>query len=283
MGTKWADATAAEKILALYSRLLFSDKEASLTELSWELRCSKQTVSRLVNQLEASRFGKIVRSSKGREALYGLARPRNLPKISVNAEGLHQLAMCRDFILHLLPDAMRKNVDAVLQQASAFLPENDALPESIVQSFTKGRINYTPFQDILNTMAQAVHSRKVCMVSYKSALHEKARAYEYAPKRLIAFREALYFTGWVVSEKGTARTIHDTPTTLAVHRIQKAALTRRTTEHLPEPEEEHEGAFGLSWRASRLQPGSVLTSPPPMWRNASGAKGRRSLSTRTAA
>ena len=147
MGKKWnSDAKPAEKMLALYTMLLFTGREASLSELSRELDCSKQAVLRLRDQLEASRFGKLLRSKRGKETLYQIDRPRNPPKISLNAEGLYQLALCRDFILHLLPDAMRQNVDTALQQASAFLPEDEELPECIGQSIVKGRINYTPFQ-----------------------------------------------------------------------------------------------------------------------------------------
>ena len=246
MGKKWnPDAKPAEKMLSLYTMLLFSSREASLSELSRELNCSKQTVSRLIDQLEAARFGKLLRSQRGKEALYQLDRPQHLPKISLNAEGLYQLALCRDFILHLLPEAMRKNVDTVLQQASAFLPEGGELPDGIGQSFVKGRINYTPFQRILETLIQGIREHKVCMLSYRSALHEETREYEYAPKRLTAFHGAFYLTGWIVSEKRTARAVFETPTVLALHRVQSASLTRRAARHLPEPEEANKGAFGL--------------------------------------
>jgi len=246
MGKKWnPDAKPAEKMLALFSMLLFTGREASLNDLSRELNCSKQAVLRLIDQLEASPFCKLLLSKKGRESIYQIDRPRSLPKISLNAEGLYQLALCRDFILHLLPEAMRKNVDAALQQASAFLPEDSKLPESIGQSFVKGRINYTPFQRVLETLIQSIREHKVCSISYRSALHKEKHDFEYAPKRLVAFHGAIYLTGWVVAEKETPQAAYEKPTTLALHRVQKASLTRRTTKHLPEPAEESKGAFGL--------------------------------------
>jgi len=248
MGKKWdPDATPTEKLLALYTLLLFTGREASLSELSRELQCPKQTVSRLMNALEASRFGKLLRVKKGREVLYQLDRPRHLPKISLNAEGLYQLALCRDFLLHLLPDAMRKNVDTTLQQASAFLPEGGSLPESIGQSFVKGHINYTPFQSILGTLMQAIREHKICVLSYQATLSKEQHTYEYAPKRIVAFHGALYLAGWIVSEKGTPQAIYDSPTILALHRVRMATLTRILARHLPEPEEESQGqeTFGL--------------------------------------
>jgi predicted DNA-binding transcriptional regulator YafY len=248
MGKKWnPDAKPAEKLLALYTMLLFSGREASLSDLSRELNCSKQAVTRLMDQLEASRFGKLLRSKRGREAIYQLDRPRHLPKISLNADGLYQLALCRDFILHLLPDAMRKNVAATLQQASAFLPEGAVgdFTTTIGQVFTKGRINYTPFQDMLDTLIRGIRERKICIVSYKSALHKETREFEYAPKRIIAYHEAIHLTGWVVTGKGAVQAVHETPTTLALHRLQKVSFTRRDAQRLPEPEEENQDAFGL--------------------------------------
>lgn len=248
MGKKWnQDAKPSEKLLAMYTMLLFGCREASLTELSRELGCSKQAVMRLVDQLEASRFGKLLRAKRGRESVYSLDRPARPPKISLNAEGLHQLVMCRDFMLHLLPESMRKNVDATLQQTSAYLPEGETaeglLP--VASSFAKGRIDYTPFEEMLQSIVKGIRQHKVCQVKYKSSINNKAKEFEFAPKRLVAYREAIHIHGWIVTDKGTATPLHEKPTTLALQRLQKVALTRRNSAHIPDVEEEHKGTFGL--------------------------------------
>jgi predicted DNA-binding transcriptional regulator YafY len=248
MPQKWnIDATPSEKMLALYTMLLFSGREASLTELSRSLNCSKQVIMRLIDQLEASRFGKLLRSKRGREAVYQLDRPKTLPKISLNAEGFYQLALCRDFMLHLLPESMRKKVETTLQQASAFISEDDGndLVDSLGQAFVKGRIDYTPFQMMLQSLIQATRERKTCMVRYKSALHKEEREFEYAPKRLIVFHDAFYITGWDITDKGIVRAAHETPTILALHRLKEVTLTRRSCKLLPEPLEEGQNAFGF--------------------------------------
>ncbi|MDL2210483.1 WYL domain-containing protein [Desulfovibrio sp. OttesenSCG-928-O18] len=248
MGKKWnPDAKPSEKMLSLYTMLLFSGREATLSELSRELQCSKQAVLRLIDQFEASRFGKLLRTKRGRESVYRLDRPKNLPKVSLNAEGLHQLALCRDFMLHLLPESMRKTVDITLQQASAYLSESD-IPEDALpvgESFAKGRIDYSPFQEMLQSVIRGIREQKVCMIRYKSSLYGDARDFEYAPKRLIAYRESIHIAGWIVSEKGTASALYETPTSLALHRLQKVLVSRRSSAHLPEAIEENKGAFGL--------------------------------------
>ena len=248
MGKKWnQDAKPSEKLLSLYTMLLFSGREASLGELSAELGCSKQAVLRLIDQLEASRFGKLLRAKRGRESAYRLDRPKNLPKLSLNAEGLHQLALCRDFMLHLLPESMRKTVDTTLQQASAYLPEGES-PDDLLpvgSSFAKGRIDYSPFQEMLQSIIKGIRQNKVCMVQYKSSIHGETKSYEFAPKRLVAYREAIHIHGWIVSEKGTAAPLFEKPTNLALQRLQKVIVTRRTAAHIPDVEEEHKGTFGV--------------------------------------
>lgn len=120
MGKKWDDARPAEKIVSLYSLLLFSGRKWSLKELSEKLNSSKTSVLRLIDQLEGARYGKIIKSKEGRESFYEIDRPSGLPRISLDNEGLQQLALCRDFIWHLLPQSIRKSLSATLALASAF-------------------------------------------------------------------------------------------------------------------------------------------------------------------
>jgi predicted DNA-binding transcriptional regulator YafY len=244
MPKKWnPDASPSEKLLSLYAMLLFSGREASLSDLSRDLNCSKQAVLRLIDKLEASPFGKLMRVKRGREAVYHLDRPK-LPKISLNAEGLHQLSLCRDFILHLLPETIRKQVDATLQQASAYLPEgeNSGTDTVFAHSMFKGRIDYTPFQDMLQTLMQAIRERKICSVRYKSARNTGIKEFGYAPMRLIAFHETIYCNGWVMEGR---RAKYEKPTPLALHRLSGVTPTARGGKHLPEPPAEHGETFGV--------------------------------------
>lgn len=248
MGKKWnPDTKPSEKLLAMYTMLLFSRKEASLSELAIELKCSKQTVLRLIDQMEASHFGKIIHSKRGRESMYMLARPKELPKLSLDAEGLQQLALCRDFMLHLLPESMRKNIDATLQQATAYLShgEDPKALFSVGGSFAKGHIDYSPFQDIFTSIIKAIDQKKVCTVQYRSSLHRESTTFAFAPKRLVAYREAIHIHGWIVSDQGSALPLYEKPTNLALHRMQKVLLTRRNAGHIPDVKEKNQDAFGL--------------------------------------
>lgn len=237
------DSTPSEKMIALYSMLLFSGRKFSLGNLADELQCSKQTVMRLIDKLESAPFGKLVRSREGREALYEIARPR-LPKLSLNAEGLQQLALCRSFIRHLVPASMRKQADATLQQASAFVQDGEDadIDAGFAQSLFKGRIDYSPFQDSLQKLTAAIRGKKICEVAYKAPSHAEGKSFDYAPKRLIAFHEAIYVNGWVV-DRGLKK--YDKPTPLALQRVLGVTSTQRSAARLPETPDEHGEAFGL--------------------------------------
>ena len=128
MGKKWSESRPAEKMLSLYTLLLTSSQPVRLTELSRLLNCAKQSVTRLIDQLESSHFGKIVRHQLGRQVAYSLDRPRHRPCTSLDAEGLRQLALCRELLLHFLPDDMHRVMRDSLYQAAALLPDTESLP-----------------------------------------------------------------------------------------------------------------------------------------------------------
>ena len=246
MGKKWADSRPAEKIVQLYSLLLFSRSRWSLKQLTEKLTCSKSSVLRLIDQLEAAGWGKVIKTKEGRESFYEFDRPAAAPRLSLNAEGLHQLALCRDFIWHLLPEAMRKNLEATLTQAAAFVPDpvnpaEEAFP--IGQAQFKGRIDYTPFQGFYQDLIRAIRQGKICAVTYQNSLTQPPQTFDYAPKRLYAYHETIRLSGWIIDEKNAAR--YERPTYLALQRFKDLKVTERSAKRIPEPQPRNEGAFGL--------------------------------------
>ena len=244
MGKKWnQDAGPSEKLLTLYTLLLFGNRGMTLGEIAEELDCSRQSVLRLVRKLEASRFGKLLHCKRGRESVYQLDKP-STPRLSLDAEGLRQLALCRDFLAHMLPDAVRGHLNATLRQASAYSTEETDTGFCIGASQTKGSIDYTPFQDRLETLTECIRGKRVCSVRYRTSIHAEPSAFDYAPKRLVAYHESIHVHGWVVSEKGSVERRFETSTTLALQRVLEAVPTRRSSARLPEIPEDS-GLFGL--------------------------------------
>jgi predicted DNA-binding transcriptional regulator YafY len=246
MPKKWnPDAKPAEKLLALYTTLLFSGREISLSELSRLLECSKQSVGRLIAQLEAASYGKVIRLQSGREALYKLERPKNLPHLALDAEGLYQLALCRDFILNLMPESMKQRIGKTLHMASAFLPAGERAPVEIGRGLSKGAIDYTPYQEQLEALMRAIREARICTVTYRADGSGPAKTYDFAPKLLLAYHETNRVNGWIVDDQKKPMAKYDDPATLLLHRISQVALSGKSGAHLPDPEEAPSGVFGV--------------------------------------
>jgi predicted DNA-binding transcriptional regulator YafY len=98
----------------------------------------------------------------------------------------------------------------------------------------------------METLMQAIPTHTVCMVEYRELEYridkEGVQLYEFVPVRLATEDDALQMEGWLVTDKGTPKTVH--PLTLAVHRIVSCAPSRRVMQECP-PLPEHKGAFGL--------------------------------------
>ena len=235
MGKKWSESRPAEKMLSLYTLLLTSSQPVRLTELSRLLNCAKQSVTRLIDQLESSHFGKIVRHQLGRQVAYSLDRPRHRPCTSLDAEGLRQLALCRELLLHFLPDDMHRVMRDSLYQAAALLPDTESLPPGgIGGRLSKGHIDYDPFAATLDCLTQAMQTRNVCTVSYRAALHRQEKTWQYAPLRLLAYRESLFVQGYMVTDDGPVERLFDDTTLLALHRITACSVTGRSSAALPD-------------------------------------------------
>jgi len=242
---KHSEASPGEKLLGLYCLLLYSRRELSLTELAESLTCSKQTIGRLIVQLERTACGQLIRRPRGREAYYALARlEKNLPQLPLDAEGLAQLALCRDFIAHLLPAEMRQKISQTLDQTAAWLPANLKSPPEIGLGLTKGGIDYTPHQEKLQTLRQAIAEEKLCAVSYQADRTRAAKSYDFAPKKLLAYQGSLRVSGWITDGRSPARAKYENPVMLSVQRFTKVALLSKSSRGLPPPPME-EGAFGL--------------------------------------
>lgn len=244
MAKKWdGDATASEKLLSLYTTLLFNKRAFSLTELSSEayLNASKPTVTRLLARLENSGVGELIREQRGRESYFRLARGP-VPDTSLNADGLALLALCRDLVLGLLPANIQTETGNILARLGA-RNEPGLAPQAA--SLAKGRIDYAPYQEIFATLEKAVRQKSVCRISYLAAANAKPKEYPFAPMRLLCSQEAIYFEGWALEEENLTKRKYDDPLRLALHRFQSCEICEISSENLPAPPPIKNEALGL--------------------------------------
>lgn len=260
------DTTAGQKLLALSSLLLFSNREFSLGELSEKLCTSKQTVLRLLDQLEAGGEHGLIREMRNGRAFYRMLRPARRPMLALSPEGLEQLALCRDFVLHLLPKNMRCRLEDSLNKAGTLLPENedaDAFLGPQATVLTKGAIDYTPFQPFLDKLLAAMRQKTVLSVEYRN-IWNKTRTFDFAPVRLLRFHDTLYAEGWEVTDKGRVDRLYDTPLSLPVQRLIEVLPTRRSFAALNVPPLPEGEAFGFAMEepfpvSVRFAPGAPST------------------------
>jgi predicted DNA-binding transcriptional regulator YafY len=186
--------------------------------------------------------------------------------MALTPEGLEQLALCRDFVLHLLPEKMRISLEESLRKAGALLPEGEDASELLAPQAgarTRGSIDYTPFQPFLNTLLAAMRRKTVLSLRYRNVSGEE-RACDFAPIRLLRFHDALYVEGWMVTDKGQVAQLYDDPATLAVQRLTEVAATKRSFAAVKLPPLPEDGAFGFAVEKPfaatvRFEPGAAST------------------------
>lgn len=244
MGKKWDDRRNGEKLLHLFTLLMYRNKSWPLKELAVQLNCSKPTVLRLIDQLNSSLYATVSQQKIGRESHYTLISSKTPPSLELNSEGLRQLTVCRDFIIHLLPDESQKAMNVAIAQASSLADDQgEATLTFPTHNLLKGRIDYSTFQTRYHTMTEAIRKNKVVSLLYKSSLQSEPKKLDFAPKILSLYHESLRFLGWIVNDKNQA--LYDKPTTLLLHRIESANITQRSASKLPDPQNLVEGHFGL--------------------------------------
>lgn len=240
----------AMKVLGLYSLLLFTGRKFSLPQLAEMFRCSKQTVLRMVEQVELSRGVQIDTWMEDGRKWYRARTPQRIPNVSLDVESIQHLILCRDMVWHLLPRALREEVNQTIGRTTVLLPDfkdrADAMT-SLAESRPKGSIDYTSAQSTIENIIRGMREHRICEVSYQAHTSQSPKTLCVAPLRLIAFKEGLYVRCRLeraFTEKGD---FYDP--TLAVHRIRELTLTDRRfdaeTETEVFPESGPPGTFGF--------------------------------------
>lgn len=227
MPPKISDKTPGEKLLALYTLLMLQgERLISLAGIANSLGCSKQTVLRLLTQLEASGYGKLEQPvRKGKEYFYRLTKTDERI-LDLGPGELRQLALCRNLLMRLLPDQSRESVGIFCDSESAGL--------SPVGIMYKGYIDYSPFEAQYSNLLKAIQKRLICKISYQKSIFTSPRDIWFAPVRLISYHETLSVVGWEVTQKGKVRRLYSNWLWLYLHRCKSAKLTTRSSVELPD-------------------------------------------------
>jgi len=220
-------ASPARKILGLFGLLMFSGKKYSLMRLARVMNCSKQTILRMMEQIELSHEAKVETWIEDGERWYRLAAPAR-PLVSLTPEQIQQLVLCRDMVWKLLPEALRREIHGTLSKTAVLLPDmskREAALQSLTRARGKGSIDYDPHQENIRELLAAISKKRVCDIEYQAGSSPEFKAHVFAPVRLLAYREALYVEGMQLRQADGSEQAR--PMVLAVHRIKSLTPTRR--------------------------------------------------------
>jgi len=182
-----------------------------------------------------------VRSQKnGRQHEYWAEAPRRPLNVSLSAESLSNLLICRDLVCHLLPKDLREEAGATVRHATALLTDFDqrgGVSDGLAESLPKGRIDYSRQQAHIQIVLNAMRKRKICTVVYHAVSRHATKEYRVGPLRFVGYRDALYLKCQLIPKPGQEP--YKEPMVLAVHRIESVTMTNET---FKPPEGEHESA-----------------------------------------
>ena len=228
MPRKNSDKTYGEKLISLFARLLFTREPHSLSDLARMLDCSKQTVLRLIEDIERSYKVNIEWSMEGRRRFFRLKTlGQQPPTLNLTVTELHTLYMCSSFAEHLLGRQFLEEATRALEKGRALLPKETHFSSHHFASFRPGTIDYTPHQESIRTLLEAMEKSRVCKISYRAILAKKSKTFYIKPYRLFSHQDTVYLHAGLARKPGQPYKEPAFDPLLAVHRIQKAELDER--------------------------------------------------------
>jgi len=228
MPRKINDKTYGEKLISLFAKLLFTGERHSLADLARMLDCSKQTVLRLVADIERSYKVNIEWSMEGRRRYFRLKTlSQQPPSLNLTTTELHALYMCRSFAQHLLGHRFMEEATRGLEKGRALLPQKTRFSSHHFASYKPGTIDYTPHQESIRTLLEAMEKSRVCKISYRTVMAKKSKTFYIKPYRLFSHQDTVYLHAGLARKPGQLYKEPAFDPLLAVHRIQKADLDER--------------------------------------------------------
>lgn len=223
------DSSHADKALRLFAKLFFNPREYSLTELSETLDCSKSTVMRLIDDLEESVGMRVQVQKRGRQNFYSLPRqPVVAGAIQISREEIQSLAMCRAFAQALLGRDEFDEATRGLEKSIALSPDGGpAVSDDTFTTITSGRIDYTPHEETLRTLLDAIAERRVCRISHRKLTAREDKVYWAKPMKIFSHQDSVYVHVLPAKEPGRPFDSDTPDRILAVHRITGVEKTDR--------------------------------------------------------
>ncbi len=220
------DMSHSEKLLKLFAMLFFRPGSKSLTQLAEYLGCSKQTVQHLIEKVESGYGVNIERETRGNQLFYVFKSPRKYPPAAMlSVSELNTLQMCRSFTEHLLGTKQFSDAMLALDKSTHLLPDESELKDDHFGVMRFGSIDYSPFQNQLVTLVEAMDQNKVCEISYRKLSDKRAKRSRIKPLKIFAQNESIYVHARYAKMPGKKFQVPDYDPLLALHRFKSVTLT----------------------------------------------------------
>ena len=220
-----------QKLISLFAKLLFTQKSHSLIELSRMLNCSKQTVQRLVDDIRRSYGVEIEDFMEGKRKYYRIKRLNGkTPVLDITESELNALYMCKTFAEHLMGKKLFEEAGRALEKNHATLPADKAPSPQHFASFRSGSIDYTPHQDTIRVLIEAMDNHKICKITYKSIMATRAKTFYIKPLKIFSHKDSVYVHACLARAPGKPYSEPEFNPLLAIQRIKKIQITDRLFE-----------------------------------------------------
>ena len=220
--------TYGQKLIKLFVSLLFTGQKYSLTELSQMLGCSKQSVLRLLNDIQRGYLIDIKEEYEQKKKYVSLKKPvLAAPVIPLTESDIQILQMCRAFTEHLLGKNLFEEATNALLKGQAHLPPAGSSTGRHFASFRPGSIDYTQHHDIVHSLMDAMEKGRVCQVTYQAIMEDKPKQFFIKPLKLFSHHETVYLHAQKARTPGKEYHVPDYDPLLAVHRIKDIKVTER--------------------------------------------------------
>jgi len=222
------DKDHGQKVIELFFKLYFSPYEYSLTELSRELECSKQTIGRIVDKINSSTEGiKIEDFIKDRRRIFKIKKdkiPAKKMNLSQSEYGL--LQMCCSFTKHLIGKETFDQALNALGKSQVLIKNRQIVSAKHFATFTPGTIDYSGHQQIIKNLIIAMENSKVCKLTYKSIWNQEPKIFYIKPLKLFSKDDTIYLHAQMAKAPGKVYKPPKFDPLLVIHRIEGLDITK---------------------------------------------------------
>lgn len=219
------DKSYGEKVIRLFAGLMFSGRPRSLSELAGALNCSKQTILRILRDVESSYQVQVERKTRGREAIFSIAGQKPPPAVYLTPNEMNLLWMCHAFTERLLGKKLFEEAKEALDKSRTLLKDPGYIYDANFACMYSGSIDYTKHQETISTLIKAMNEKSLCKIVYKSPWNPKPKTFYIKPIKIFSYKEALYLHALRAKDPWQKKYVEpEFDPVLAIHRFQKVEI-----------------------------------------------------------